>query len=609
MGHHFASFFSREEQFTLMALNRGVVYCSFRREFFATTTWTIPPTRWLAHQVLRSFSMKNEVTSVVLCKGEWQQPLMSHFPALCKVKVIGKDGAQLLPRHFPTLQITTLNLSESKIEDMASLEAFLNLETLYLPNDTNVYNIHALETLHVLKTLNLGRSNLHKGLQDLAFLKKLPSLIKFGLQGFNCELSTLTNLKLESLDITGCVVSALRPLATTTSTLISPKASGTSIIGGIIPSKIEITALFATLVNLQELALMGSQILRHVGFAPSTPLVNLRSLELGDELYADLSPLAALTELRKLRIKAMPSANWSVLSSMKKLQSLDQVAPITSMDSNGACSLVSLRKLQTLSSPNSLSPMYPLLQVRSLTLSTFSMNEVLSKCIAFPLYVRCPNVEILHLKRRFGLRSFGLSKMKKLYKLDMAELETGIHLIDYSPIAGLSSLSKLTLSKTSKAKNYDFLRDLTNLRELSMDEQSTSDALALVNAPHLEKLSVSNSRIEDISPLGSLRGLKELFLDDTNVRDVSCLRGLPRLTKLVLPKTADCSPLLDDYGTSLPSIREFDHHQHKCEVLDDSDAEIPKHQNVVIDETPGRIDTRPVPPLPPEYFKDVKHYF
>lgn len=615
VGRLLVPFLTHEERLQLLALSRAMIYSSFRREVFATSKWAIPTARWLASQVLQSFTMKDEVTSVVISRGEWQQPLLSQFSELFEVKVESEAKTKLLHWHFPSKQITLLDLSDAKIGDMAPLAFFLELEKLRLPDSIALENLHALEALQSLRSLDVGFCSNEGGVRDLWFLEKLPELTEFTLEGFDGDLAPLVHLKkLERLNVMGTEITDLKPLQASADTLSALEVSenAVSVMGF---AAYKVANFFKSFVNLEELGLVETSLLDNVFLSPLASLVNLTCLQLGEEEYNDLSPLASLTELKVLRIMTEPGTDWSPIANMKKLESLDQLASVVSTDSNVAKILASLPNLSELSSPVALSPKYPLPQVRSLTLSSHSKSALAAEDVALPLDKVCPNVVTLRLQGCFDLARLGLSNLKKLDDLIMVTLETArvamplAHRIDYTPIAELHSLPKLAISNVCEAKDIQFLASLVNIRELNMMRLSISDISVLANMSHLEKLVLSGPSIVDISPLGDLKNLREVHLDGTSVKDVSCLRGLPQLAKLSLPESADCTPLLDDYGTSLPSICKFNHHRHKCNLLEDVGTNLPELESIVIDATPGIIDRCPVPPASSEYFKRVRHHY
>ena len=78
--------------------------------------------------------------------------------------------------------------------------------------------------------------------------------------------------------------------------------------------------------------------------------------------------------------------------------------------------------------------------------------------------------------------------------------------------------------------DFTFLRALTQLKALGLDNQDLTDVRFLQHLPNLELLNLSdNKQLRDIGPLQHLKKLKGLFLAGTSIRDLSPLRGLTQL--------------------------------------------------------------------------------
>ena len=110
------------------------------------------------------------------------------------------------------------------------------------------------------------------------------------------------------------------------------------------------------------------------------------------------------------------------------------------------------------------------------------------------------------------------------------------------PYGGLEVLAKI-----KKAKTYGFLnletkqisdisplKELTNLKELVLNDNQISDLLPLAGLTELEFLYLRDNQISDVSPLKDLTNLKGLWLASSQIPDVSSLKGLPKLEALAL---------------------------------------------------------------------------
>ena len=88
-------------------------------------------------------------------------------------------------------------------------------------------------------------------------------------------------------------------------------------------------------------------------------------------------------------------------------------------------------------------------------------------------------------------------------------------------------LSKMGLNEIPKE-----LKDLPWLERLSISNNNIEDISILQYLPNLHKLAFSNNRIEDLSPLLTNKRLKFLFMKNNLVKDISPLCKLKTLKKI-----------------------------------------------------------------------------
>jgi len=141
------------------------------------------------------------------------------------------------------------------------------------------------------------------------------------------------------------------------------------------------------------------------------------------------------------------------------------------------------------------------------------------------------------------------------YCTDLTTLRLEGHIVDVSPLAGLSNLTHLSLGDDeilggNQIVDVSPLAGLTNLTWLGLSYNEIVDVsplAALTNLTHLEFIS---NEVSDVSPLTGLTNLTELWLSDNEVSDVSPLAGLTNLTGLCLydNQVSDVSPLAANPG-------------------------------------------------------------
>lgn len=139
----------------------------------------------------------------------------------------------------------------------------------------------------------------------------------------------------------------------------------------------------------------------------------------------------------------------------------------------------------------------------------------------------------------------------KLFKNDMAELDTKLKLItqkqrvdlsgireiiSLDPLSELSDLTWLDISGTS-IEDLAPVRNLNKLKVLRANSTLIEDISTLKYNITLEELEVANTTIDDLSVLASLRNLVKLNLANTQVSRISNLKNCPNLTALNLSDT------------------------------------------------------------------------
>ena len=108
---------------------------------------------------------------------------------------------------------------------------------------------------------------------------------------------------------------------------------------------------------------------------------------------------------------------------------------------------------------------------------------------------------------------------------------------DFSPIAGLTNLTSLDLSRCS-VSDVSFLTGLTQLTFLHLGNNDITDITPLEGLTQLRHLDLSSTSISDVSPLAGLTQLTGLYLYSTSITDISALSSLTQLTGLGISSTS-----------------------------------------------------------------------
>ena len=120
---------------------------------------------------------------------------------------------------------------------------------------------------------------------------------------------------------------------------------------------------------------------------------------------------------------------------------------------------------------------------------------------------------------------------------------------DFSPVSGLTSLTRLDLDNNS-ITNISPLSGLTNLTWLDLGGNSISDISVLSGLTRLDTLGLSYNSISDISVLSGLTRLELLFLGGNSISDISVLSGLTLLERLFIGgnSISNLAPLVANTG-------------------------------------------------------------
>ena len=234
----------------------------------------------------------------------------------------------------------------------------------------------------------------------------------------------------------------------------------------------------ATLRNLRNLAdSKGIRDLTGLEFA-----TNIRRLWLKHNKHiSDLSPLAELRDLRSLDIGDNSVSDLSPLAELANLESIN----VGNNKISDLSPLVGLSNLRDFASWNNfLSDLSPLVKLTEMNLQTIDI---------------CggdPDISVLK----------DAQNLKELYLRSCGVSDT-----ELSALAGLTNLTRLSVSEH---------RDLT-------------DISALAGLTNLEWLDLKDSNISDVSPLSGLTNLKWINLERNNISDFSPLGGLPELTTII----------------------------------------------------------------------------
>ncbi|MCY4553562.1 MAG: leucine-rich repeat domain-containing protein [Candidatus Poribacteria bacterium] len=210
----------------------------------------------------------------------------------------------------------------------------------------------------------------------------------------------------------------------------------------------------ATLINLRTTEAKGISDLTGIEFG-----INLRVLDIGGNSISDLSPLAGLMNLGTINISGNGISDLSPLVGLKSLENF-------------------------LSWNNLFSDLSPLVKLTEMSLQKIDI---------------CggdPDISVLK----------DAKNLKELYLPNCQVSDT-----DIAALAGLTNLTRLSVSDNRDLSNIAALSGLTNLKWVNLRDCNISDISALSGLTNLKWVNLARNNISDFSPLDGLPELTTII--------------------------------------------------------------------------------------------------
>ena len=293
---------------------------------------------------------------------------------------------------------------------------------------------------------------------------------------------------------------------------------------------------FATSLSSLQLGHWNGEGNQVSDLSPIAGLTELRRLILNHNLISDLSPLAGLTNLEFLSLEFNEVSDLSPLEGLINLEHIDINVNEVS-DLSPLARLVNLRYLRTWGNPISdLSPLAGLTKLGWLNICGAQLADASLAPLA-----GLANLKELYLVKNGISDVSPLAGLTGLTRLDLREN----HISDISSLAGLTNLTWLDVSRMENLSDISPLATLSNLEWLSLRNCNISDISAFHHLTNLAWTDLARNRISDVSPLATLSNLKSVSLKDNNISDITALARLTNLTWLDVSQNeiSDLSPL------------------------------------------------------------------
>ena len=250
----------------------------------------------------------------------------------------------------------------------------------------------------------------------------------------------------------------------------------------------------------------------------------MRSVKSEQETITDLSWLAQLPQLKKLRLMLyrQPVKDLTFLKSLKNLKSLY----ISSREAEyiPLGELTQLESLKLVDIPaTSLPGLENLRRLKTLDIYAHKIAEL-------PGLERLTNLTDIDLQMHKLTRLPSLKALTKLKNIHIAE--SRINNLDF--IKNNFSLVKLDIYQ-APLTSMKGIENLTSLETLELSMTSIRKIEFLDNLKQLKKLELSENQIKKIEGLEHLNNLQELILDRMFIENIENLDNLPKLKKFYKP--------------------------------------------------------------------------
>ncbi len=280
-----------------------------------------------------------------------------------------------------------------------------------------------------------------------------------------------------------------------------------------------------TIADKEEMRLLIKKTCSQSDFSAVCQLGWIRKLELerGNDKINDLSPLANLKNLQRLKVSSVKASETAPLD----IASLAQLTSLIDVDFYAT----KIKNTQAMSG---------LSKLRRVSLYMSSVDSI-------DFLNGAPEVrELILYGANHTFKNYEpLLGLKKLRKLDIYMNEQATDQL-LSPLSALTSLTEIRMSNSSKITTLDFLANCKDLRFISANwSRLLTDISALANMDQLQSVGLSDCKIDSISVLKDKKQLIGLDISRTAVSDISPLSGCKLLQSLDIEKTKvkDLSPL------------------------------------------------------------------
>ncbi len=481
--------------------------------------------------------------------------------------------------NLPNLQ--RINLSETQVNRTNALKNCPNLLSLNL-GGTRISSIGIVEDLPLLRSLDISNTAV-RDLTPVGMLKELQSLNISGSAISNLE-ALADMMHLNELYCSNTSISDLMPLknqrhlgkiycdhtqvGVAEASAFSKDNPFTLVIydtealrnwwdelpmywKAVFSKQIQLDSQPTTeqlhqIINMQELDLSGNTYLQTL--MPVSRLTNLRSLNIANTEINFLQPIQGLSNIESLDIQHTYIKSIEPLKEMKNLRQLNisntLVDDLTPLANDNSIEIIiadstHIRRMQVVALKKSQRQVHVVYQTEALTDWWTGIDPIWQAILRNAVGIQDETPNAIDLQRI----------------IDLQELEIGAEfpIIDIEPLGGFIWLERLTINNQS-VRDITPLTNKEYLVELNMQNNPISSLKPIEGSTMLELLNIENTQIGDLTPLSKMNNLVTLNAAGTPLKSLKPLSNLQRLENLFVNNTdvRSLSPI-----ESMPSLKQL----------------------------------------------------
>lgn len=434
-------------------------------------------------------------------------------------------------------QLRTVDISNTAVRDLGPISELKDLQSLNISGSA-VSNLQALSEMENLRELYCSNTSI----SDLTPLKSNRRLSKIycdnsGIHDAEASAFTKTNPFALVIYDTEALKTWWRELPMFWRDLFSKQIQ---------INKEPMTEQLHQIINMQELDLSGKSYIQSL--MPVSRLTNLRSLNIANTEIGFLQPIQGLANLESLNI------SHTYISDLKPLQEMSNLKYLNIMNTpvNDLSALVNDKSIEVIYAD---STTIGKSQVIALKESQRQVTVVYQTEALKAWWESLDAIWQAIFRNAIGTQSEmpNALELQQIADLKVLEISPEFPIVSIEPLTNLMWLERLTINN----QGVSDLTPLTNkeyLLELNAQNNPISSLKPIEESVLLELFNIENTQVSDLGPLSKMNNLITLNASGTPVKSLKPLTNLQKLENLFINNTnvRSISPV-----ENIPSLKQL----------------------------------------------------